>query len=75
MNSDGSGVVMLTKNGSAQDASTTWSPNGKRIAWTSNRNPENDYEVFTMNASDGGDGKRVTSQWGFDGRCSWDRKR
>ena len=44
------------------------------MASTSNRDVENDYAVFTMNASDGGNVQRVTSQGCFDGRCSRDRK-
>lgn len=76
MNADGTGVTRLTPLGDRSfNAFPVWSPDGKRIAWSSNRNPEGNTEVYTMDASDGGNVKRVTNQAGFDGRCDWTRRR
>ena len=74
INVDGSGLTRLTPLGDDDfSAFPLWSPDGKRIAWTSNK--DGDFEVYTMNASDGGSVQRVTNQPGFDGRCDWARKR
>ncbi len=48
-----------------------WSPDGTRIVFDSIRS--GDREVYTMNASDGGDVRRLTNDAGFDGRCDWGR--
>lgn len=53
MNADGSGERQLSDN-SAQDFSPIWSPDGNRIAFSSNRN--GDFEIYTMRA----DGSGVT---------------
>ncbi|HEU5430159.1 MAG TPA: hypothetical protein VFU81_00770, partial [Thermomicrobiales bacterium] len=47
MNADGSGVKQLTKNAAA-DFGPVWSPNGKKIAFTTNR--DGNFEVYVMNA-------------------------
>jgi len=57
MNADGSGLVPLTSYG-ADDAQPAFSPDGSRIAFTSNRT--GDAEIFVMDA-DGTDVKQVTS--------------
>jgi len=57
MNADGSGLVSLTSYG-ADDAQPAFSPDGSRIAFTSNRT--GDAEIFVMDA-DGTDVKQVTS--------------
>lgn len=71
---DGSGLTRLTPLGDDDfTAFPVWSPDGKRIAWTGNQDA--DFEVYTMDAADGGNVQRVTKQPGFDGRCDWDRRR
>lgn len=47
MNADGSNIRRLT-NDPADDANMTWSPDGTRIAWETNR--EGDYDIWVMNA-------------------------
>jgi Tol biopolymer transport system component len=63
MNGDGTGQTNLTNN-PAQDASPVWSPDGKRIAFTSNRpgpsNPHGASNIYVMNA-DGSGVKQVTN--------------
>ena len=54
MNADGSGVTRLTNN-SVSDRYPKWSPDGRRIAFTSNR--DGDHEIYVMNA----DGSGVTA--------------
>ena len=57
MNSDGTGVTNLTNNG-ALDRFPAWSPNGKKIAFISNR--DGNQEVYVMNA-DGSEQTRLTT--------------
>ena len=51
MNADGSNVRRLTKH-RALDYWPAWSPDGKRIAFTSNR--DGNYEIYVMNADGSG---------------------
>jgi Tol biopolymer transport system component len=57
MNGDGTGQTNLTNN-PAQDASPVWSPDGTRIAFTSNRpgpaNPTGRSNIYVMNADGSG---------------------
>jgi Tol biopolymer transport system component len=71
MNADGSGKVNLTSN-PERDTSPTWSPDGMRIAFASDR--DGDYEIYTMR-SDGSNVAHVTANsntkdvdpdWHFD---------
>ena len=57
MNADGSDVVALTHS-PGLDVRPAWSPDGKRIAFTSNR--DGNYEIYVMNA-DGSHPRNVTS--------------
>jgi Tol biopolymer transport system component len=63
MNGDGTGQTNLTNN-PAQDASPVWSPDGTRIAFTSNRpgpsNTTGRSNIYVMNA-DGSGVKQVTN--------------
>ena len=56
---DGSGQRRLTTD-SGSDRSPTWSPDGKRIAFVSDRVEGGNDEIFVMNA-DGGDEHQLTS--------------
>ena len=76
MNSDGSGMTQLTDN-KAWDGGPSWSPDGRRIAFTSNRHDNftasQDFDIYVMN-SDGSGVTRLTnsggigSSWSPDGR-------
>ena len=75
---DGADVRRLTVNAAndpntqvneSLDENPAWSPDGTRIVFDSVRS--GDREVYTMNASDGGDVRRLTDNPGFDGRCDW----
>ena len=56
MNADGSGRRLLKRN--AGQASLAWSPDGRRIAFVSNR--DGSYGIYVMNAD--GSGQRRLAQ-------------
>jgi Tol biopolymer transport system component len=58
MNADGTGVTQLTDNND-WDRSPVWSPDGKQIAFESDR--YGDWEIFVMNA-DGSDVESLGQQ-------------
>ena len=60
-------LVRLTNN-SAQDHRPVWSPDGSKIAFSSNRDGKN--EIYVMNA-DGSNVKRLTTNLVEDGISSW----
>jgi TolB protein len=68
---DGTGVVRLT-NSQASDHSPAWSPDGDRIAFTSDRSNRNGHEneVWVMDA-DGSDVQRVTTNDVWDLEPAW----
>ncbi len=71
MNPDGTNVTQLTKN-AASDFHPAWSPDGRKIAFTSSR--DGDLEVYTM-AANGGDQIRRTTNGADDTGPDWQPRR
>ncbi len=72
MSSDGSGpTTRLTNTATAFEYFPAWSPDGTRIAFNGNLDDAANTDVYTIDADDGGDLRRVTTAPGFDGRCDW----
>jgi hypothetical protein len=67
MNTDGSNLQRLTSN-AIDDANPAWSPDGTRIAFTTNR--DGNYEIYVMNA-DGSNPQKRTSNAASDGSPAW----
>ena len=67
MNADGSGITRLTHD-EFGDAMPSWSPDGKRIAFASDRNWKSD--IYVMNA-DGSDLTRLTDDFRLDFAPVW----
>jgi len=61
VNIDGSQLSKLTSDGDYgnNNDSPTWSPDGKQIAFSSNRDPDGKYKIWVMNA-DGSNQRRLT---------------
>lgn len=66
MNADGSGKKQLTNNGMGP----TWSPDGKLIGFSSNRDNGADHDIYTMNA-DGSNQKRLVHLPTLDDDIDW----
>ena len=73
MRADGSNVINLTNN-PANDYRPAWSPDGKRIAFTSDRTDQIDHtgnvDIFVIN-SDGKERTQLTDTPGYDYFLSW----
>ncbi len=72
MDADGENQRRLTNNPS-NDRNPSWSPDGKRIAFASDRNKErgnHNYEIYVMDA-DGGNPQRLTNNPDGDRYPSW----
>jgi Tol biopolymer transport system component len=67
MNADGSNQRNLTNN-FAEDQEPNWSPDGRKIAFTSDRTGSN--EVYTFNPN-GSRLRQLTDTPGFDGGANW----
>jgi Tol biopolymer transport system component len=66
---DGSEQTRLTAN-SSQNGHPSWSPDGTKIAFASDRDDANVFEIYVMNA-DGSEQTRLTDDPAFDGLPSW----
>lgn len=66
---DGSNLVQLTNN-SASDSWPAWSPDGRRIAFTSNDNPEDNMDIYVMGVEDRSI-TRLTDDPAVDGMPWW----
>jgi Tol biopolymer transport system component len=69
MDADGSDQTRLTNNPS-RDYLPAWSPDGSRLAFTSDRDPDGFYEVYVMDA-DGSNQTRLTNSPNTDYRPAW----
>ena len=72
------GPADRARNFTAFDIFPAWSPEGDRIVFHSGRGREFDtatqfgqFDVFTINATDGSDVRRLTTRPGSDQRCDW----
>jgi len=69
MDPDGSNPINLTRH-PGTDIHPTWSPDGSRIAFASDRSGNDNFEIYSMNA-DGTDVVRLTNFAGWDLFPSW----
>jgi Tol biopolymer transport system component len=72
MNSDnGSDQTNLTNNSVAKDLAPSFSPDGTRIAFASDRDGDNNWNIYTMNAKDGANPTRLTTNPAKDTAPTW----
>src|SRR5215211_4417621 len=68
MNADGSGKINLTKSPEVEELNPSWSPDGTKIVFQSDR--DGSTEIYKMNA-DGSNPTRLTDDLGVDGDSDW----
>jgi Tol biopolymer transport system component len=66
---DGSNQTRLTDNAAASDEFPSWSPDGTKIAFTSDR--DGNWEIYVMNAQDGSNQTNLTIDPATDEFPSW----
>jgi Tol biopolymer transport system component len=66
---DGTGLLRLS-NGEWEDVNAAWSPDGRKIAFSSSRDNLDESEIYVMD-DDGSDVRRLTTIPGFDYGPSW----
>ncbi|MDQ3668551.1 MAG: DUF4214 domain-containing protein [Acidobacteriota bacterium] len=54
VNTDGTNIVKLTNDTDVVNVGPTWSPDGRQIAYASNRDPQNRYRIWVMNSDGSG---------------------
>jgi TolB protein len=69
MNPDGSGRAQITDNGS-DDILPNWSPDGTRIVYSGNPEPDGYFDIYTANP-DGTDRTRLTNDPALDYEPAW----
>ena len=69
MDADGKNQQRLTEN-RVDDKSPSWSPDGERIAFSSNREEEGSREIYVMDA-DGWNLRNLTNHPDSDGSPAW----
>ena len=67
---DGSDVTRLTED-DANHLYPTWSPDGEKIAFSSNREGGENYEIYDIDADDGSDVTRLTDDDADDREPDW----
>ena len=70
VNMDGSGLTKLTSD-SGVNGGPTWSPDGKQIAFSSNRDPDGKARIWVMNADGSNQRKLTDTQRFYGGQPSW----
>jgi Tol biopolymer transport system component len=68
VNADGSGGTTLLADGTSDDREPSWSPDGSRLAFLSDR--DGNPEIYVMNAN-GSDQTRLTNNEHLDGEPAW----
>lgn len=70
MNPDGSGKLRLTDDNNTNDTQPVFSPDGLKVAFSSDRD-RSSYEIYTMNAADGSGIERRTTDSTPDSNPDW----
>ena len=70
MDADGSDIVNLTNYASASDINPAWSPDGTKIAFTSDRDGV-DFNIWVMNADGSGLVRLMNEPTVYEGRPQW----
>jgi dipeptidyl aminopeptidase/acylaminoacyl peptidase len=61
MNADGTGQTRMTEMYDSPAREPSWSPDGEKIAFDSNRDDYSNYDIYVMNAEDGSEQTRLTN--------------